>query len=158
MPSQSGAADSPLPAMREPLTDDALIRVQAMAIHAICSRLTAGQLEALRRSVEQACLMPKHIGWDRKATAHAEIFGLLADAADHPVLAQTLHSGAGLVHRLMMTAGPTADMITANSRKRLLALLSADDPKGAAHEMERHLMTVHFIGRLIACPSPGAGL
>ena len=89
-----------------------------------------------------------------KATAHAQIFGLLADAADHLVLAQTLNSGAGLVRLLMMTAGPTADMITANSRKRLLALLSADDPEGAAHEMERHLIVLRFIGRLTACSSP----
>ena len=66
MPSQSGAAVSVGPTMREPLTDDALIRAQAMAIRAICSRLTAGQLEALRRSVERACLMPKHIGWDTR--------------------------------------------------------------------------------------------
>jgi WhiB family redox-sensing transcriptional regulator len=136
------------------LTDDALIRVQAMAIRAICSRLTAGQLEALRRSVERACLMPKHIGWDDKSTAHAEIFDLLADATDHPLLAQTLNSGAGLVRHLMMAAGPAADMITANSRKRLLALLSADDPEGAAHEMERHLIMLRFIGRLTACSSP----
>jgi DNA-binding GntR family transcriptional regulator len=156
IPRQSGAAVSARRAMREPLTDDALIRVQARAIHAICGQLTAGQLEELRSSVEQACLMPKRIGWDLKAKAHAEMFGLLAEAADHPVLAQTLNSGAGLVHHLMMTAGPTAAMITANSRKRLLALLSADDPEGAAHELERHLMALRFIGRLTACPPPSA--
>jgi FCD domain len=147
------------------LTEDALIRVQARAIHAICSRLTAGQLEALQRSVEHACVLPKHIGWHHKATAHAEIFGLLADAAHHPVLAQTLNSGAGLVHHLMMTAGPTVGTITANSRKRLLARLSANDPVGAAHEMERHLIVLRFIGRVTSSssrpsrPAPrGAGL
>jgi DNA-binding FadR family transcriptional regulator len=165
VPSQSGAVVSARPAMQEPLTEDALIRVQARAIHAICSRLTARHLEALQRSVEHACLMPKHIGWHHKATAHAEIFGLLADAAHHPVLAQTLNSGAGLVHRLMMTAGPTVGTITANSRKRLLARLSANDPAGAAHEMERHLIVLRFIGRVTSSssrpsrPAPlGAGL
>jgi len=96
MPSQPSAGVSARPATRAPLTDDALIRVQAMAIHAICGQLTAGQLEALRSSVQRATLMPKRFGWDHKATAHAEIFGLLADAADYPVLAQTLNSGVGL--------------------------------------------------------------
>jgi DNA-binding GntR family transcriptional regulator len=136
--------------------DDALIGVQVMAIRAICGRLTAAQLQDLRRSVEQACPLPEHFGWDHKAAAHAEIFGLLADAADHPVLAQTLNSGVGLVHHLMMRAGPTANTITANSRKRLLALLSADDREGAAHEMERHLTVLRFVGRLTACSSPSA--
>jgi DNA-binding GntR family transcriptional regulator len=144
------------PAVREPLRDDALIRVLATAVHAVCGRLTAGDLEALRSSAEQARLMPKRIGWDRKATAHAEIFGLLADAAGHPVLAQTLSSGAGLVHHLMMTAGPAADMITASSRGRLLAFLTAGEPEGAAHEMESHLMTLRLIGRLTASPPPTA--
>ncbi len=152
IPRRSGAAVSARRARREPLTDDALIRVQAMAVHAICGQLTAGQLEELRSSVEQACLMPKRLGWDHKAKAHAEMFGLLAEAADHPVLAQTLNSGVGFVHHLMMTAGPTAGTITANSRKRLLALLSAGDPEGAAQELERHLMALRFIGRLTACP------
>ena len=68
--------------------DDMPIQVQSTAIQAICGRLTEGQLAGLRRSVEQACLMPRQLGWDRKATAHAEIFGLLADAADHPHLAR----------------------------------------------------------------------
>ncbi len=100
--------------------------------------------------------MPRSIGWDRKATAHAEIFGLLADAADHPLLAQTLNSGVGFVHHLMVTAGPTAGTLTANSRKRLLAFLSAGDPEGAAHETERHLRVLHFMGRLANCSSRSA--
>jgi DNA-binding GntR family transcriptional regulator len=136
--------------------DDGQIEVQVMAIRAVCRRLTAAQRQGIRRSVEQACLIPECFGWDHKATAHAEIFGLLADAADHPLLAQALNSGVGLVHHLMMTAGTTANTITANSRKRFLALLAADDPEGAAHEMERHLTVLRFIGRLTACSSPSA--
>jgi DNA-binding FadR family transcriptional regulator len=127
-----------------------------MAVRAICGRLTITQLEDMRRSAEQACLMPKSAGWDSKAAAHAEIFGLLADAARHQVLAKVLNFGAGFAHHLMVTAGPAADGITANSRKRLLAFLAADDPEGAAHEMERNLRVLRFMGRLASCPAQRA--
>jgi DNA-binding GntR family transcriptional regulator len=136
--------------------DDMPIQVQSTAIQAICGRLTEGQLAGLRRSVEQACLMPRQLGWDRKATAHAEIFGLLADAADHPHLARMLSLGAGFAHHLMIAAGPAADVMTANSRKRLLARLSAGDAAGAAYEMERHLRVLRFMGRLAAGSSRNA--
>ena len=133
--------------------DNGLIEMQAMAIRAICGRLTTTHLQDIQRSIEQACLIPKHLGWDRKATAHAEIFGLFADAADDPVLAQILNFGAGISHHLMITAGPSAAGITARSRKRLLACLTADDPDGAAHEIEVYLRVLNFMGRITA-PSP----
>jgi DNA-binding GntR family transcriptional regulator len=136
--------------------DNGLIEMQAMAIRAICGRLTSAHLQGIRRSVEQACLIPKHLGWDRRATAHAEIFALLADAADDPVLAQILNSGTGISHYLMITAGPSAAGVTANSRKRLLAYLTAHDPDGAACEMEDYLRILSIMGRLTA-PSPQGG-
>jgi DNA-binding FadR family transcriptional regulator len=130
--------------------DDGLIEVQVIAIRAICGQLTAAQLEGLQRSVQRACRMPKRTGWARKAAAHAEIFSLLADAAHDSVLAQVLKSGASLGHHLMVTAGPAASGMTANSRQRLLACLRADNPAGAAHEMEAHLRVLNFMGRLQA--------
>jgi DNA-binding FadR family transcriptional regulator len=111
----------------------------------------------MRRSVEHACLMPRSIEWDRKAAAHAEIFALLAEAADHPLLAQALNSGAGFVHHLMVTAGPATGTLTAGSRKRLLAFLLARNPEGAAHEMESYLRVLRFMGRLADLPGVAQG-
>jgi DNA-binding FadR family transcriptional regulator len=130
--------------------DDGLIGIQAMAVRAVCGRLTAVQLQQMRHSVEQACLIPKHTGWDRKATAHAEFFALLADSAGDPVLAPVLNLGAGIAHQLMVTAGPSAAGITANSCKRILACLSVGDSDGAAHEVEGYLRVLKFMGRLTA--------
>lgn len=104
--------------------------IQEVAVRAICGRLTAVQLQEMQRSVEQACLIPKHIGWDRKATAHAELFALLADSAGDPVLAQVLNLGAGIAHHLMVTAGASAGGITANSCKRILAACPPATPTG----------------------------
>ena len=59
--------------------DDGLIGIREMAVRAICGRLTAVQLQGMQRSVEQACVIPKHIGWDRKATAHTEALKTSAD-------------------------------------------------------------------------------
>jgi DNA-binding FadR family transcriptional regulator len=128
--------------------DDEMCEVQVRAIRAVCLRLTAEQLQDMRRSVEQARLLPRRPDWDRKAVAHAEIFGVLAEATDNPVLAQALYSSARLAYRLLVTAGPVVDGITANSRERLLACLSAGDPGGAAREIEGHLGVLSFWGRL----------
>ena len=136
------------PDAREPLTDEVLIQLLVMAVHHVCERLSPAQLQEMRHSIEQACLVPRHVEWDRRATAHAEIFGLLADAAGHESLARMLSSGVGFAHYLMAAAGPAAGLMTANSRQRLLAFLSADDAAGAAQEMERHLRVLRFMGRL----------
>lgn len=136
------------PDAREPLTDEVLIQLLAMAVHHLCGRLSPAQLQGMRHSIEQARLVPRHVEWDRRAAAHAEIFGLLADAAGHQSLTRMLSSGAGFAHYLMVAAGPAAGLMTANSRQRLLAFLSADDAEGAAHEMERHLRVLYFMGRL----------
>src|SRR5262249_17453832 len=130
--------------------NDELIGTQEMAVRAICGRLTAVQLQQMQRSVEQACLIPGHIGWDRKATAHAELFTLLADSAGDPVLAQVLNLGAGISHHLLVTAGPSAAGITASSCKRILACLSTGDSDGAAHEVGGYLRVLKFMGRLTA--------
>ena len=156
MPDCSTATRAPRLVEREPATDDRLIEVQAAAIHAVCGRLSPAQLEDIRRSVEHACLMPKSTGWARRATAHAEIFALLADAAGDPLLAQALNAGAGFVHHLMVTAGPATGTITANSRKRLLAFLVAGDPDGAEHEMESYLRVLRFMTRLTGNRAPAA--
>lgn len=65
--------------------DDELIRWCALATRAACSRMTAQNLKALQDSVGQARSLPARLCWDRKATAHAQIYNLLADViADRP--------------------------------------------------------------------------
>jgi DNA-binding FadR family transcriptional regulator len=137
---------------------DDLIHGQVAAVAIACRRLSVQRLEALRRSVEQACLLSAKFGWDRKAAAHAEIFNLLADAVRDPVLRQVLNSGVGLVHHLMMAAGPAADGVVTTSRRRLLACFLAGDPEGAADELERELRILHFMSRLAGpvCDSSSA--
>src|ERR1700761_7002627 len=111
--------------------DDQLIRVCAAAARVACRRMSPQYLRALRESVEYACALPKSIAWDRKATAHAEIVNLLADASGDPILPLLLREVPGQLHDLMMAVGPAASGITAGSRRRLLALLQAGDADGA---------------------------
>jgi DNA-binding FadR family transcriptional regulator len=128
--------------------DDELIQLQVAAVRVACRRMSVQRLQALHQSVEQACLLPAGFGWDRKAAAHAEIFNLLADAVHDPAPRQVLNSGAGLMHHLMMTAGPVAGGVLAASRRRLLACFQAGDPDGAAGELEAELRFLHFTSRL----------
>jgi DNA-binding FadR family transcriptional regulator len=128
-----------------------LIEAQAMAARVACEQMTGPALQAMRDSVQLASSLPAKPRWEHKATAHAEIFRLLADAAG------TLHAltgEAGLVRDLMLTVGPGADGLITNSRRRLLACLHAGDADGAAAEMEDHLRVLHFMARLARRPAP----
>lgn len=136
--------------------NDELIRWCAVATHTACTRMTAQHLRALQDSVGQARCLPARFAWDRKATAHAEVFNLLADViTDHPVPAVILNQVVGAMHDLMVTVGPAADGIILSSRRRLLDLIRAGDADGAAAEMEQHLRRLHFMERLARSSEPG---
>lgn len=128
--------------------DDGLIQIQAMATHAACLRMTAQHLKVLHDSVEQAFGLPARSHWDRKAAAHAEIFRLLADAADEPVASDATGVWVTFMHELMLTVGPAADGMIASSRRRLLEHLRAGHADEAALEMEKHLRGLHYMWRL----------
>jgi hypothetical protein len=102
-----------------------------------CDELSAGQ-------VRQACGLESRSQWCRKAAAHAEIFSLLANVVDDPLL----DGGTAYVRELMLAVGRPADGMIASSRRRLLAGLRASDSEGAALEMERHLRALLYMWRL----------
>jgi DNA-binding FadR family transcriptional regulator len=108
-------------------------------------------------SVERACRLEARFQWDRKAAAHAEIFSLLADAVDDPLLAPLLSGGAGYVRELMLAVGRAADGMITSSRRRLLASLRAGDCERAALEVEKHLRGLLYMWRL-ALPSSRAAV
>ena len=130
-----------------------MIQAQVMAARRACARMTARHLGALQASIERACGLAGGSEWDGKATAHAEIYGLLADAADEPVLAPMLQGGAEYVRELMVAVGRVADGMVVSSRRRLLAHLRAGDGEGAALEMERHLRVLHYMWRMARRPA-----
>jgi DNA-binding GntR family transcriptional regulator len=135
------------------MTEDALISLLSVATRIACQRMTAQHLNALHASVEQASCLSARYDWDRKATAHAELFNMLGDSTGDFLLARLVSSTAGRLYDLVMTVGPAADGIILGSRRRLLRQLGARDADGAAREMEHHLRGLHYMGRL-AC---GAG-
>lgn len=129
--------------------EEGMIQAQVMGARLAGARMTARQLGVLQDSVERACGLAGGSEWDRKAAAHAEIFGLLADVAGDPVL----RGGAGYVRELLMAVGQVADGMVISSRRRLLAHLRAGDGEGAALEMERHLRVLHYMWRLARRPA-----
>jgi GntR family transcriptional repressor for pyruvate dehydrogenase complex len=125
-----------------------MIQAQAMAARMACARMTTLHLGTLHDSVEWACGLADKAQWDRKAAAHAEIFSLLADVVDDPLLAPLLTAGAGYVRELMLAVGRAADGMIVSSRRRLLAHMRAGDGEGAALEMEKHLRALIYMWRL----------
>jgi GntR family transcriptional repressor for pyruvate dehydrogenase complex len=128
--------------------EEGMIQAQAMAARMACARMTMLHLTGLHDSVERACCLAARSQWDRKASAHAEIFSLLAEVVDDPLLAPLLTRGAGHVRELMLTVGRAADGMIVSSRRRLLAHLRAGDGEEAALEMERHLRSLLYMRRL----------
>ena len=127
-----------------PIRGRVLTEAQAIAASIACGQLTGAALAAARARVQQASGLPARPGWERKATAHAEIFRLLAETAGE---ADEL-AVAGLIRELMLTVGPVADGMIISSRQRLLARLRTGDAAGAAVEMEGHLRVLCYMGRL----------
>jgi DNA-binding FadR family transcriptional regulator len=144
--------------------DEQTIELYAHATRTACLRMTPQHVAALHSSLEQSRCLSARLQWDLKATAHAEMFNLLADAAAEGLPSLLLSSATGRVHDLMITVGPAADGMIISARRRLLALIRAGDADGAAEEIERHLRVLSFMGRLAghkaqrtpAFQSPGA--
>jgi GntR family transcriptional repressor for pyruvate dehydrogenase complex len=128
--------------------EEGMIQAQAMAARTACARMTTLHLGALHDSVEWACGLAGKSQWDRKAAAHAEIFSLLADVVDDPLLAPLLTAGPGYMRELMLAVGRAADGMIVSSRRRLLAHMRAGDGEGAALEMEKHLRGLLYMWRL----------
>ena len=128
--------------------EEGMIQAQAMAARIACARMTMRHLTELHDSVERACCLAARSQWDRKAAAHAEIFGLLADVVDDPLLTPQLTEGAASAREVMLAVGRAADGMIISSRRRLLAYLRAEDGEGAALEMEKHLRGLLYMWRL----------
>jgi DNA-binding GntR family transcriptional regulator len=128
--------------------NEELMQVLARATSLACQKIASRRPAALQASLDQARAVPAHLGWERKAAAHAEFFNALADAAGDPRLTPVLGHCAGLAYDLMITAGRGADGIVTNSRKRVLAHLRTGDVEQAGLEMEKHLRVLYFMTRL----------
>ena len=125
-----------------------MIQAQVTAACMACARMTALHLTELRDSVERACGLRGRSQRARMAAAHAEIFGLLADMVDEPLLAPPLTGSTAHVREVMLAIGRAADGMTVSSRRRLPAHLRAGDGDAAALEMERHLRSLLYMRRL----------
>ena len=125
-----------------------MIQEHAMAARIACARMTILHLTELHDSVERACRLATGSQWDRKAAAHAEFFGLLADVADDPLLGPLLAGGGAYLRQVMLAVGRGADGMIVSSRRRLLAHLRVGDGEGAALETERHLRGLLYMWRL----------
>jgi GntR family transcriptional regulator, transcriptional repressor for pyruvate dehydrogenase complex len=130
------------------VTDEDLIAMLAVATRIACRCMTDAQLTALSSYVAQAAAMPAKPYWDRKAVAHAEAIGLLGDMTGDPVLTRLADLAVGWTYDLAVAAGPAADGIILNSRRRLLGHLAAGDADSAGQEIEKHLRVLRVMERL----------
>jgi GntR family transcriptional regulator, transcriptional repressor for pyruvate dehydrogenase complex len=133
------------------MMEDAMIPLLSAATRIACRQMTPQHLNALHDSVEQASCLSARQDWERKATAHAELFTMLGDLTGDCDLARLVSSATERLQDLFMMVGPAADGIILSSRRRLLRELRAWDADGAAREVERHLGVLHFIGCVVAC-------
>ena len=130
------------------MTQDAMISLLTAATRIACRQMTPQHLTALDASVERASCLSARYDWERKVTAHAELFTMLADVTGDRDLARLVSSAAERLQDLVMTVGPAADGMILSSRRRLLRELRAWNADGAAREVERHLGGLHYMGRV----------
>lgn len=77
--------------------------------------------------------------------ASLSVGAIQADA----LFAPALRIGARHAQDLMLVVGRAADGMIVSSRRRLLAHLQSGDGEGAALEMEKHLRSLVYMGRLV---------
>lgn len=133
------------------MTRSALILVQSALVRAACAQPAGRGLRALQDSFEQACGLP-HEPWERKATAHAEFHIALADATGMPGLALLARIIGDSLQDMIVKAGPCAESLIIESRRRLLGHLQARDADSAAQEIEDHLAHLDEM----CCQTPAA--
>ena len=104
-----------------------MISLLSAATRIACGKMTPQHLNALYASVEQASCLPARPDWERKATAHAELFTMLGDLTGDCDLAQLVLGGRA-------AAGPRPDGRPGgrrhhlSSRRRLLRELRGWTP------------------------------
>jgi hypothetical protein len=81
---------------------DELIPALTTAVRIACSQLTATHRQVIRAHVEQSVQLSRKPGWERKATAHAQLYPLLADGIDDPEAAE--HEAESYLRCLHYTA------------------------------------------------------
>jgi DNA-binding GntR family transcriptional regulator len=59
------------------MTEDAMISLLSAAARIACGRMTPQHLNALHASVERASCLSARLDWERKVTAHGELFTTL---------------------------------------------------------------------------------
>jgi DNA-binding GntR family transcriptional regulator len=139
------------------MTQDAMISLLAAATRIPCRQMTPQHLNALHASLERASSLSARHDWERKVTAHAELFTMLGGLTGDSDLAGLVSSATRRLEDLVMTVGPAADGIILSSRRRLLHELKAWDADGAAREVERNLRVLHYMGR-VACGTGSGGI
>jgi GntR family transcriptional regulator, transcriptional repressor for pyruvate dehydrogenase complex len=137
------------------MTEDPMISLLSAATRIACKQMTPEHLNALHASCEQASGLSARHDWERKATAHAELFTMLGELTGDCDLAPLVSSATGRLRDLFMTVGPVTDGIILSSRRRLLRELRAGDADGAAREVEHLLGGLHFMGRVARGTSAG---
>ena len=99
------------------MTEDAVISVVSAATRIACKQMTLQHLDALHASLEQASGLPTRPDWGRKATAHAELFNVLAALTGDRDLALQVSSAAGPTLRTRSCSCPAAELIS-NARSK----------------------------------------
>ena len=119
-----------------------MISLLSAATRIACRQMTPEHLNALHASVERAsCLSARH-DWERKATAHAELFTMLSDVTGDRDLSRLVSSAARRLQDLFMTVGrgrrhdpelaPQAAARAASLGRRRCGLGSGAPPQGPA--------------------------
>src|ERR1700685_4759088 len=87
------------------MPQDAMISLLSAATRIACRQMTPQQLNALHASVERASGLSARYDWERKVTAHAELFTMLGDVTGDRDLARLVRCAVERLRDLPTTGG-----------------------------------------------------
>lgn len=123
----------------------ARIWIESSVIRAAAANLTAAEMEALRRNVDEAEQAAKAGDFERRVKVNLDFHRLLAKATRNDVIMLLLEALLQATHQVILKVGPYDNSFVPRSRRRFLKLMEQGRTEEAVQEMDRQLSRMQKI-------------
>jgi GntR family transcriptional repressor for pyruvate dehydrogenase complex len=122
---------------------EARIWIESLVVRIACERATDADIQALEDNVNEAVRAEKAGDIERRVILHRRFHTLLGEITGNPIVRIIMESVMEVLGQFIKVLGPTQNMGTVASRRRLLKHLRTRDADKAVAEMTGFLTKLH---------------
>ncbi len=129
---------------------EARIWLEAVVVREACRRATTGDIEDLRRNVQETAAAFAQGDFPRRAEKNIEFHRILARMTGNPIMAVVVNGVLDVLREFIRTIGEYPNHHVLPSRRRFIAHLERGDAEAAVTEMEASLKRLQqsYLSRL----------